>query len=39
MDQRAAAIEAFKMRAKAHVSEYKRDLIRLEEQLSKVREV
>eukprot|EP00327_Prymnesium_parvum_P006600 CAMPEP_0182806980 /NCGR_PEP_ID=MMETSP0006_2-20121128/5888_1 /TAXON_ID=97485 /ORGANISM="Prymnesium parvum, Strain Texoma1" /LENGTH=1608 /DNA_ID=CAMNT_0024932631 /DNA_START=18 /DNA_END=4844 /DNA_ORIENTATION=- len=36
MDQRAAAIEAFKMRAKAHVSEYKRDLIRLEEQLSKV---
>jgi len=36
MDQRQKAIEAFKMRAKAHVSEYKRDLIRLEEQLTKL---
>jgi len=36
MDQRQAAMELFKKRAKAHVSEYKRDLIRLEEQMIKL---
>ena len=36
MDRRQRSIEAFKMRAKAHVSEYRRELIRLEEQLGKV---
>ena len=36
MDSRKRAIETFRMKAKAHVSEYKRDLIRLEDQLKKV---
>ena len=34
--QRKRAIELFAMKSKQHVSEYKRDLIRLEEQLKKV---
>ena len=36
MDSRKRAIETFRMKAKAHVNEYKRDLIRLEDQLKKV---
>ena len=36
MDSRKAAIERFRMRSKAHVQEYKRELIRLEEQVTKV---
>jgi len=36
MDARGKAIETFKAKARLHVSEYKRDLIRLEESLKKV---
>ena len=36
MDSRKKAIETFRLKAKMHVNEYKRDLIRLEDQLKKV---
>ena len=36
MDSRKRAIEIFRAKAKAHVSEYKRELIRLEDTLQKV---
>ena len=36
MDSRKAAIDQFRLRSKAHVHEYKRELIRLEEQVVKL---